>query len=72
MDEKLILGIYKGTVDVDKLTDEQQAQVLSEYQLLAENWIESPKPELQQLAKEILLLLEQSSLSDDNDGETLH
>jgi hypothetical protein len=62
MDANLILGIYEGTVDIDSLTDEQQEQVLRDYQTLAEHWVDSPKEGQAELGKEILVLLEESKI----------
>jgi hypothetical protein len=62
MDTTLIQGIYEGTVDIDSLTEEQQEQVLRNYQMLAEHWAEDTTGKFGDLGKQILLLLEQASI----------
>lgn len=74
MNINLMQGIYEGTVDVDSLTDEEQEQLLQEYNALAQHWAESPKDGYSKLGKDILLLIEESGLdiADPLDKGTVH
>jgi hypothetical protein len=76
MEMTLLAGIHAGTVNIDDLTDEQQEQVLRDYQILAEHWAEHEAGKFGDLGKAILLLLEESSLEiaelDEALGKTSH
>jgi hypothetical protein len=70
--DTLILAIYEGKIDVNSLTDEQQDQLLKDYNILAQHWAESPLSGHSDLGKQILLLIEESGIDLDETGDTLH
>ena len=71
MRDYLAERIAKGEIDVESLSEEEQQQLLQEYNYIATQWLESPK--LRDLAVEILALLEDWVEDDDSsEGKTLH
>ena len=72
MDGNLMLGIYEGTVDIETLTEEQQEQLLRDYNTLAQHWAESTQNGYADLGKQILLLIEAAGVEIDESGDTLH
>lgn len=73
-DETLIERIFQDPSLIDTLTDEEQEQLLTDYQTLAEHWATSPKSPFQDLAREILWMLEAAGTKPkpDRQGKTLH
>lgn len=61
-DKTLIERIFENPELIDTLTDDEQDQLLIDYQTLSEHWVTSPNPAFQALAREILWLLEASGL----------
>jgi hypothetical protein len=65
--------VFEGKINIEDLTDEQQEMLMITYNQLALHWIESPKEGLQDLAKQILLMIEAYNLQDeDSNGKTIH
>jgi ABC-type branched-subunit amino acid transport system substrate-binding protein len=67
-DIPLVQQIHEGTVNVEDLSDEEQEQVLCDYNTLALHWVESTKDGYAQLGKEILRLVEQANLEIEDAG----
>ena len=73
MRDNLAERIANGEFDVESLSEDEQQQLLQEYNAIAKHWLESPKPKLQNLAREILALLEDWIKDEDSsEGKTLH
>lgn len=75
MSKTLIEQIFTGEVEIESLTDSEQEQVLNDYNELAAHWAESPVEKLQNLGKDVLLLIEESGLVSGNsapDSDTVH
>ena len=66
MSKTLIEQIFTGEVEIESLTDSEQEQVLNDYNELAAHWVESPVEKLQNLGKDVLLLIEESGLVSGN------
>ena len=65
--------VFEGKINIDDLTDEQQEMLMITCNQLALHWIESPKEGLQELAREILLMIEAYNLQEeDSNGKTIH
>lgn len=75
-DKTLIERIFENPDVIDTLTDDEQEQLLVDYQTLSEHWVSSPNPAFQALAREILWLLEAAGIEIDvpqeRRGKTLH
>ena len=75
-DKTLIERIFEDPDIIDTLTDDEQEQLLADYQTLSEHWVTSPNPAFQSLAREILWLLEAagqiSDVPQQRRGKTLH
>ena len=58
----LIEQVMANPEMIDSLSEEEQDQILSDYQMLAEHWATSPNAGHQALAKEVLWLLKSSGM----------
>jgi hypothetical protein len=72
-DIPLIQQIHAGLVNVEDLSDEDQEQVLRDYQILAEHWASSGD-KFADLGKAILRLVEEANLelNDISDDDLIH
>ena len=70
--KNLVLKVFDGRLQADELTNSEQIQLLDQYNGLATMWVNSADPALRQMAREILLIVENSSQASESYGETIH
>ena len=70
--KNLVLKVFDGRLQADELTNSEQIQLLDQYNGLATMWVNSADPALRQMAREILLIVENSSHASESYGETIH
>lgn len=62
MRANLVQLVFEGELAIEDLTDEEQEQILQDYNMLATHWVESPKDGLNELGREILRMIESADL----------